>query len=117
MRTIEEIYQSLLKAYAQRTGRTLAEDCDLAVRFYAAAAQLQALDIQTWWVLDQCFPQTAQGTYLDGHAMMRGHYPQRGYPGGGNAAVFCDQPSISGADHRCGYCLHDGGGSPVPDHR
>lgn len=72
MRTIEEIYQSLLKAYAQRTGRTLAEDCDLAVRFYAAAAQLQALDIQTWWVLDQCFPQTAQGTYLDGHAMMRG---------------------------------------------
>lgn len=72
MKTIEEIYQLLLAAYTQRTGTALAEDCDLAVRFYAAAAQLQALDIQTWWVLDQCFPQTAQGTYLDGHAMMRG---------------------------------------------
>ena len=72
MKTIEEIYQSLLTAYAQRTGTALAEDCDLAVRFYAAAAQLQALDIQAWWVLDQSFPQTAQGTYLDGHALMRG---------------------------------------------
>lgn len=72
MKTIEEIYQQLLEAYTQRTGTELAEDCDLAVRFYAAAAQLQALDIQTWWVLDQCFPQTAQGTYLDGHALMRG---------------------------------------------
>lgn len=72
MKTIEEIYQSLMTAYAQRTGMALSEDCDLAVRFYAAAAQLQALDIQAWWVLDQCFPQTAQGTYLDGHALMRG---------------------------------------------
>ena len=72
MKTIEEIYRSLLEAYAQRTGTALAEDCDLAVRFYAAAAQLQALDIQAWWVLDQCFPQSAQGTYLDGHALMRG---------------------------------------------
>ena len=72
MKTIEEIYQSLLTAYAQRTGTALAEDCDLAVRFYAAAAQLQALDIQAWWVLDQSFPQTAQGVYLDGHALMRG---------------------------------------------
>lgn len=72
MKTIEEIYQSLLNAYARRTGAALAEDCDLAVRLYAAAAQLQALDIQAWWVLDQCFPQTAQGVYLDGHAQMRG---------------------------------------------
>lgn len=72
MKTIEEIYQLLLETYTQRTGTALTEDCDLAVRFYAAAAQLQALDIQTWWALDQCFPQTAQGTYLDGHALMRG---------------------------------------------
>ena len=72
MKTIEEIYGLLREAYAQRTGTELAEDCDLAVRLYAAAAQLQALDIQTWWVLDQCFPQTAQGTYLDGHALIRG---------------------------------------------
>ncbi len=72
MKTIDEIYQLLLESYARRTGTAPAEDCDLAARLYAAAAQLQALDIQAWWVLDQCFPQTAQGTYLDGHAQMRG---------------------------------------------
>ena len=72
MKTIDEIYRLLLESYARRTGTALAEDCDLAVRLYAAAAQLQALDIQAWWVLDQCFPQTAQGMYLDGHAQMRG---------------------------------------------
>jgi uncharacterized phage protein gp47/JayE len=72
VKTIDEIYQLLMEAYTRRTGMALAEDCDLAVRLYAAAAQLQALDIQAWWVLDQCFPQTAQGTYLDGHALMRG---------------------------------------------
>ena len=72
MKTTEEIYQSLLAAFAQRAGFTPEADCDLAVRLYAAAAELQALDIQGEWVLDQSFPQTAQGVYLDYHAQMRG---------------------------------------------
>ena len=72
MKTTEEIYQALLAAFAQRAGFTPEADCDLAVRLYAAAAELQALDIQGEWVLDQSFPQTAQGVYLDYHAQMRG---------------------------------------------
>ena len=72
MKTTEEIYQTLLAAFAQRAGFTPEADCDLAVRLYAAAAQLQALDIQGEWVLDQSFPQTAEGVYLDYHAQMRG---------------------------------------------
>ena len=72
MKTTEEIYQSLLAAFAQRAWFTPEADCDLAVRLYAAAAELQALDIQGEWVLDQSFPQTAQGVYLDYHAQMRG---------------------------------------------
>ena len=72
MKTTEEIYQTLLAAFAQRAGFTPEADCDLAVRLYAAAAELQALDIQGEWVLDQSFPQTAQGVYLDYHAQMRG---------------------------------------------
>ena len=72
MKTTEEIYQTLLASFAQRAGFTPEADCDLAVRLYAAAAELQALDIQGEWVLDQSFPQTAQGVYLDYHAQMRG---------------------------------------------
>ena len=52
MKTTEEIYQALLAAFAQRAGFTPEADCDLAVRLYAAAAELQALDIQGEWVLD-----------------------------------------------------------------
>ncbi|SFP19534.1 Uncharacterized phage protein gp47/JayE [Oscillibacter sp. PC13] len=72
MRTIEEIYEELLNAFAQRAGFTPDDSCDLTVRLYALAAQLQALSIQADWVLDQSFPQTAQGIYLDRHAAMRG---------------------------------------------
>jgi len=72
LKTTEEIYQTLLAAFAQRAGFTPEADCDLAVRLYAAAAELQALGIQSEWVLDQSFPQTARGVYLDYHAQMRG---------------------------------------------
>ena len=47
MRNVEEIYQELLAAFAQRAGFTPGEGCDLAVRLWAAAAQLQAPEIQT----------------------------------------------------------------------
>ena len=68
VRSTEELYQELLAAFAQRAGFTPEEGCDLAVRFWAAAAQIQALGIQADWVLDQSFPQTARGVYLDYHA-------------------------------------------------
>lgn len=72
MKSVDEIYQELLAAFARRAGFVPEDACDLAVRLYAAAAQIQALDIQAEWVLDQSFPQTAQGVYLDRHAAMRG---------------------------------------------
>ena len=72
MRSIEEIYQELKEAFAARSGFEPGDGCDLAVRLWAAAAQIQALGIQADWVLDQSFPQTAAGVYLDRHAAMRG---------------------------------------------
>lgn len=72
MRSIEEIYAGMLETMEARCGFRPEESCDLTVRLYAAAAQIQALEIQTDWVLDQGFPQTAQGVYLDRHAAMRG---------------------------------------------
>lgn len=72
MRSIEEIYQELREAFAERAGFQPGDGCDLAVRLWAAAAQIQALGVQADWVLDQSFPQTASGVYLDRHAAMRG---------------------------------------------
>lgn len=72
LKTIQEIYDSLLEDFAERAGFAPDEGCDLAVRLWTAAAQIQALGLQAEWVLDQSFPQTAQGVYLDRHGVMRG---------------------------------------------
>ncbi len=72
MRATETIYREMLSAYAKRRGGQLQEDCDLSVRLWAAAAQIQALEAQAEWVLGQSFPQTATGVYLDRHGAMRG---------------------------------------------
>lgn len=70
--TIDEIYGQMVEAFQRETGVTLAGDGDMAVRLYAVAAQIYALYVQADWVNRQCFPQTAQGEYLDKHAQLRG---------------------------------------------
>ncbi|WP_186566500.1 baseplate J/gp47 family protein [Lawsonibacter celer] len=72
MKTLEEIYAEMTALFQQETGVTLAGDGDMAVRLYAAAAQIYALYVQADWVERQCFPQSALGEALDRHAQLRG---------------------------------------------
>ena len=65
--TVEELYGQMVDTFQRETGMALAGDGDMAVRLYAVAAQLYALYVQADWVGRQCFPQTAQGDYLDKH--------------------------------------------------
>ena len=55
MRAIETIYQEMLAAYAERRGGQIEEDCELAVRLWAAAAQVQALEAQADWCWPRAF--------------------------------------------------------------
>lgn len=72
MKTIEEIYQELAAEFWNRTGLTAGGNGDLAVRFYAVAAQLYGLYAQADWTTRQCFPQTASGDSLELHGQLRG---------------------------------------------
>jgi len=72
MKKASEIYAEMCTSYADITGMTVKDGCDMAVRLYAAAAQLESLYVYNDWVKKQCFPQTAEGEYLDLHAEMRG---------------------------------------------
>ena len=72
MKEWTEIYEQLRGTFAQRAGFVPSEGCDSAVRLYALAAELQSLLMQADCVLDQSFPQPAQGRYLDYHAETRG---------------------------------------------
>lgn len=71
MKSVQEIYEAMRSAFQQRSGMEIGDSCDLAVRLYAAAAEIQALYCQAEWVLKQCFPHTAQGQALDDHGAMR----------------------------------------------
>lgn len=72
MKTIEEIYSEMLSRFQAETGMETGAGSDLAVRLYAVAAQLYALYVQEDWIGRQAFPQTAQGSYLELHAQLRG---------------------------------------------
>lgn len=71
-KTIDSIYAEMLSAFGEASGYLPSASCDLAARLYAAAAQIQGLYLQAQWLLDQSFPQTAKGEYLERHAYLRG---------------------------------------------
>ena len=71
MKKVEELYSDMQADFTARTGMEITLGGDLSARLYAAAAQIYALYVQADWVNRQCFPQTAQGEYLDHHAQLR----------------------------------------------
>ena len=72
MYSTEEIYAQMMGSFSEKTGMELRDSCDLAVRMYAVATQIEGLYHQANWAVTQCFPQTAQGKHLEYHAQMRG---------------------------------------------
>ena len=71
-KALDKIYEEMLAVFGEASGYVPSRSCDLAARLYAAAAQIQGLYLQAQWLLDQSFPQTAAGEYLDRHAQLRG---------------------------------------------
>jgi uncharacterized phage protein gp47/JayE len=72
MKTTDEIFEEMKALYEERSGLALADGGDMYLRLYAAASQLYTLWVQADFVTRQAFPQTAEGTYLDYHAEIRG---------------------------------------------
>ncbi len=77
MKTTQEIYEQMLAVYEEKTGFAMDGSCDLAVRLYAAAVQLEELYAYADWSRRQAFPQTAEGEYLDAHGSVRVIYRQK----------------------------------------
>ena len=91
MKNTEEIYQELVTEFQNRTGLSAGGNGDLAVRFYAVAAQLSGLYAQADWIERQCFPQTATGSSLDLHAQERGLERHRAVKASGKVRFFAGQ--------------------------
>lgn len=91
MITLEEIYQGLASEFQAQTGQTAGGSSELAVRFYAVAAQLYSLYVQAEWTRRQCFPQTAQGEDLDKHAKLRGVTRRKAVKAQGTVRFYVDE--------------------------
>ena len=91
MITLEEIYQGLASEFQAQTGQTAGGSSELAVRFYAVAAQIYSLYVQAEWTRRQCFPQTAQGEDLDKHAKLRGIARRKAVKAEGTVRFYVDE--------------------------
>ena len=110
MITLEEIYQGLAARFQAQTGQTAGGSSELAVRFYAVAAQLYSLYVQAEWTRRQCFPQTAQGEELDKHAKLRGITRRKAAPAAGTVRFYLDQARESATEVPQGtVCMTAGG--------
>lgn len=98
MTTLEEIYQGLAARFQAQTGQSAGGSSELAVRFYAVAAQIYSLYVQAEWTRRQCFPQTAQGEELDKHAKLRGVTRRRAVPAEGLVRFYVDRPGETAAE-------------------
>lgn len=92
MLTVEEIYESMKTTYYEKTGYSINDSSDMAVRMYAAAAQICSLYAYNDWVKNQAFPQTATGESLDYHAQMRGLERQQGSKSEGIVTFYIESP-------------------------
>jgi len=90
MKTVEQLYSDMMNDFTARTGMEIAGGGDLSARLYAAAAQIYGLYVQADWVNRQCFPQTAQGEYLDHHARLRALERKAASCAGGVVRFFGD---------------------------
>ena len=110
MITLEEIYGGLAAEFQARTGKTAGASSELAVRFYAVAAQIYALYVQGEWTRRQCFPQTAQGEELDKHALLRGVARRQAAKAGGTVRFYVNEAQEAEVDIPAGtVCMTAGG--------
>ena len=61
MKTCAALYAEMKQHYCEKTGFSMTDTADLAVRLYACAAQLESLYRYADWCVAQAFPQTAVG--------------------------------------------------------
>ena len=110
MITLEEIYQGLAAQFQTQTGQSAGGNSELAVRFYAVAAQLYSLYVQADWTRRQCFPQTAQGEELDKHAKLRGVTRRMAAPAAGTVRFYVDRAGETATEVPQGtVCMTAGG--------
>ena len=102
MKEVDELYGKMLAVFEEKSVFTMDDTADLAVRLYAAAAQIQTLYAYSDWAVNQSFPQTATGEYLDYHAALRGIERKAGTKARGSLRFRLDAAREDDLTIKCG---------------
>lgn len=70
--TYDEILQRMKNEYKRITGNIPSEESDIGIRMRVLAGEIYKLTVNTAWLKNQMFVQTATGEYLDMFAQTRG---------------------------------------------
>ncbi len=93
MKTYDEIYKSMADKYTELTGIAPDENSDLGIRLRVLAGEIYSSEVNLGWLKRQMFFSTADGEYLDLHAVERGIERRKGSKAFGEVRFFCVQPA------------------------
>ncbi len=91
--TIEALRRRMEQTYFEHTGFTPDCDSDIGLRFQLLASELYSLSLYGDYILQQAFPQSAQGSYLEQHAAARGLYRKTASSATGRLTFYLDAPA------------------------
>ena len=108
--SIVEIYQSMKATVESDGGVHINDGGDMALRLYAAAAEIYSLRCQTDWLKRQGFPQSASGKLLDLHAQVRGLVRRNGTRASGEICFQLEEVRSNDTPIHTGMvCMNSGG--------
>lgn len=116
MKTVDEIFGEMLVSFGARTGMEVDQGCDLAVRLYAAAAQIYALYLQADWVARQAFPPDSGGGLSGSPRPAERAGAEAGLPCGGDPPLLCGRGGRDAQGDPTGHRMYDCGTGAVRDH-
>lgn len=110
MTEAKDIYRRMLAVFEEKCGAAAADSADLAVRLYAAAAELESLYGYCDWAVNQSFPQTAVGQHLDLHAKLRGLSRKGAAKASGTVVFYLEEAAPAATAISAGTVVMTAGG-------
>lgn len=96
--SVESLRQKMEQTYFEATGYGVDSESDVGLRFQMFAAELYSLYLYGSFVLEQAFPQTAAGRYLDLHASGRGLFRRTASCASGSLSFSVENPAAAAID-------------------
>ncbi|MBQ9742433.1 MAG: baseplate J/gp47 family protein [Ruminococcus sp.] len=113
METYEQILSRMTDKYTELSGIVPHEASDIAIRMKVLAGEVYSCLVQTQWLRRQIFADTAEGEFLDYHAMTRGLTRRQASCAVGEVIFAVTETPVSTITIPAGTVVSTGGENPL----